>query len=365
VASAFYFKIYIPKTTYETINPKVGTLNVEVFGIGNVDAKEIYPLSAQIGGKITAIYTDEGLWVKKGDLIATIDGVDLPLLLDESKASLQKIEHESIALQKEIESLQAQKVLLQITYERYANLYAQKYAAKAEYDKAKADLASINAQIAASKARISSSKSDTLKAQKSIEALKVKLSRLKIYAPVDGLVIAKDAQVAQNVTPSQNIIRIVDPKTLWIKAYVDERLAAKIKLNQEAIITLRSHGSQSFQGKVARISAISDSITQEREVGVKFDTLPIPFYMNEQAQVAIKTEVFKNIFTFDPSALTQENGKNGVWVVQNEKAHFIELPDVIRSNTLVGTQSQLTKSSKILIPNPKKKPLSEGMRIRL
>jgi len=168
VASAFYFKIYIPKTTYETINPKVGTLNVEVFGIGNVDAKEIYPLSAQIGGKITAIYTDEGLWVKKGDLIATIDGVDLPLLLDESKASLQKIEHESIALQKEIESLQAQKVLLQITYERYANLYAQKYAAKAEYDKAKADLASINAQIAASKARISSSKSDTLKAQKSM-----------------------------------------------------------------------------------------------------------------------------------------------------------------------------------------------------
>jgi len=182
---------------------------------------------------------------------------------------------------------------------------------------------------------------------------------------VDGLVIAKDAEVAQNVTPSQSIVRIVDPKTLWIKAYVDERLAAKLALNQEATITLRSHGKRTFKGRVARISAISDAVTQEREIGVAFDTVPTPFYINEQAQVAIQTEVIENIFTFDISVVTQENGKSGVWVAKNEKAHFIELPNLIRSPRLAGAKSQLDENTKILIPNPKKKPLSEGMRIRL
>ena len=46
----FYNKIYIPKTTYKTISPKVGNLDVQVFGIGYVGAKTIYAINAQSGG---------------------------------------------------------------------------------------------------------------------------------------------------------------------------------------------------------------------------------------------------------------------------------------------------------------------------
>ena len=41
----FYNKVYVPKTTYKTISPEVGSLNVEIFGIGNVGAQNIYSIN--------------------------------------------------------------------------------------------------------------------------------------------------------------------------------------------------------------------------------------------------------------------------------------------------------------------------------
>lgn len=363
IALAFYFKVYIPKTTFETQSPKVGAIKAEVFGIGTVDAKNIYPINAQTGGKILEIFTDEGMWVKKGDLLATIDSVDLPMQLEEAKASFAKAKYESSAVKKELESLISQKTLIQINYNRYEKLYAQKYAAKAEYDKAKADLQNITAQIEASYAHIDSSGAEITRVQKSIEALDTKLSRLNIYAPIDGFVISKDAEVSQTVLPSQPIVTIVDTKTVWIKAFVDEQVSGNIKVSQETTITLRSQSNTALKGKVERISAKSDAVTQEREINISFDSLPTPFYINEQAQVSIITGVFNDLFIINAELLVQYSGNTGIWISKDSTAHFVELAIVARSNNLVGVKSGVDGSTKILVPNPNKKTLSEGMTI--
>ncbi len=363
VALAFYFKVYVPKTTFETFTPKIGSMKAEVFGIGTVDAKNIYPINAQTGGKILKIFTDEGMWVKKGDLLATIDSVDLPLQLEEAKASLAKAKYESSAVKKELESLISQKTLIQINYNRYEKLFAQKYAAKVEYDKANADLKNITAQIEASYAHIDSSSAEITRVQKSIEALETKLSRLNIYAPIDGFVISKDAEPSQTVLPSQPIVTMVDTKTVWIKAFVDERISGSVRVSQEATITLRSQSNKTFKGKVERISAKSDAVTQEREINIFFDSLPTPFYINEQAQVSITTEVFNELFIIDAGSVVQNNGKAGVWISKDSTAHFVELSIVARSNNLVGVKSGVDESTKIIVLNPNKKALSEGMKI--
>ena len=213
------------------------------------------------------------MWVKKGDLLVTMDTVDIPQLLDEAKISVKKANSELIASQKELQSIKAQKNLAQVTYNRYAKLQKQSFASQAEYDKAKADLDVINAQIEATKAHINSAKAEVTRAKKGVEALEVKLSRYKIYAPVDGYVISKDAEIAQSVTPSQSILKIVDPKTVWIKAYIDEKISGDVKVGQKASITLRSQNDKKFSGYVKRIVAQSDAITEEREVNIAFDKL--------------------------------------------------------------------------------------------
>ncbi len=359
----FYNKVYIPKTTYETISASKGKIDVEVFGVGNLGAKNIYKISAQTGGKITAMYTDEGKWVKKGDLIVTLDAVDLPQLIQEAKISVKKAGTELIASQKELDSLKAQEVLAQVTYKRYAKLIKQSFASQSEYDKAKADLDVVQAQSKATKARIKSAQIEIIRAKKAVESLEVKYSRFKVYSPVDGYVISKDAEVAQSVTPSQNIYEIVDPKTVWIKAFIDEKLSGNIKLSQRASIVLRSQKDKHFKGSVKRIVAKSDAVTQEKEIDISFDTLPMPFYINEQAEVLISTQHFSEITKIPLRAVVYQNGEPCIWINKDAQAHCRKVEIIAKNKEHIGVKD-FDINNKIIIMSKNNKTLSEGMSVR-
>jgi RND family efflux transporter MFP subunit len=359
----FYKNVYIVKTTYKTLSPKVANLDIKVFGIGNVSAKDIYPITAQTGGKIISILTDEGQWVKKGDLLITIDPVDMPELVQEMLISVEKTKSELRALTKESESLNAQKELALITYKRYENLLKQSFVSKSEFDKAKTDLDALTAQLEATLVRIESSKIEVQRTQKNADSLKTKLSRFQIYAPVDGYVISKSAEVAQNVASSTTILKIVDPKTLWIRAYIDEKISGDIKVGQKAEITLRSQSNKLFTGSVKRIVAQSDAVTQEREINVAFDELPIPFYINEQARVTINAKTISNTITIPLNTLKIEDGKEGVWTLIDNKAYFKELNIQAKGDDDASITSGIKTEDIIIIPDNSKKALSEGMRI--
>ena len=359
----FYKNVYIVKTTYKTLSPKVANLDIKVFGIGNVSAKDIYSITAQTGGKIISILTDEGQWVKKGDLLITIDPVDIPELVEEMLISVEKTKSELKALIKESESLNAQKELALITYKRYEKLVKQSFVSKSEFDKAKTDLNALTAQLEATLVRIESSKIEVQRTQKNADSLKTKLSRFQIYAPVDGYVISKSAEVAQNVASSTTILKIVDPKTLWIKAYIDEKISGDIKVGQKAEITLRSQSNKQFTGSVKRIVAQSDAVTQEREINVAFDELPIPFYINEQARVTINVKTISNAITIPLNTLKVEDGKEGVWTLIDNKAYFKELNIQAKGDNEAAIISGIKTEDIIIIPDSSKKALSEGMRI--
>ena len=359
----FYKNVYIVKTTYKTLSPKVANLDIKVFGIGNVSAKDIYSITAQTGGKIISILTDEGQWVKKGDLLITIDPVDIPELVEEMLISVEKTKSELKALIKESESLNAQKELALITYKRYEKLVKQSFVSRSEFDKAKTDLNALTAQLEATLVRIESSKIEVQRTQKNADSLKTKLSRFQIYAPVDGYVISKSAEVAQNVASSTTILKIVDPKTLWIRAYIDEKISGDIKVGQKAEITLRSQSNKQFTGYVKRIVAQSDAVTQEREINVAFDDLPIPFYINEQARVTINVKTISNAITIPLNTIKVEDGKEGVWTLIDNKAYFKELNIQAKGDNEAAIISGIKTEDIIIIPDSSKKALSEGMRI--
>jgi len=361
-AAVFYNKVYIPKSTYETVSATTQDMDIEIFGIGNVDAKNIYSLNAQSAAKILKITKDAGEWVKKGELLVEMDPVDLPLLLEEAKISVKKASLELIATQKELQSLRAQKDLAWVTYKRYEKLKEQSFASQSEYDKAKADLDALDAQIAASQAHINSARAEITRAKKSAQALRVKLSRFTIHAPVDGYIIAREADLQESVVPTQAILKIVDPKTVWIRAYIDEKVSGAIALNQEATIRLRSKPQKSYKGYVSRIVPQSDAVTGEREVDVMFEELPLPFYINEQAEVEITTKKLHNSITIPAAALISKKGEFGVWVAKGNKAHFKAVEVLARNKERVAITG-VTAADRVIIPAKNKKPLSEGSRV--
>jgi RND family efflux transporter MFP subunit len=359
----FYKKIYIPKTTYERLVVQKGALDVEVYGIGNVGANHLYKLTSQVGGKVLSIKTDEGKWVKKGELLVTIDTVDIPKLLEESEIAVRKAKSEFIASKKELPSLFAQKKLAQITYRRYDKLHKQAFVSKAEFDKVKSDLDIVNAQIASTQAHINSAEIEVERSSKAVEGLKEKLKRYQIYAPVDGYVTSRQVEVAQTLLPSQTILEIVDPHSVWVKTYIDEKISGKVKVGQNATIKLRSSLEKRFNGKVARIVSQSDAITQEREVDVVFNQLPIPFYMNEQAEVTISAEHHEGVIKVPAKALAYYQEKRGVWIEKEGKAHFVVLKIIAQGVNEVAVEG-LQEEDRILLESEKNKPLKEGASIR-
>ena len=364
LAALFYSKVYIPKTTFEIISPKVGDLSVSIKGIGNVGAKDIYSITAQSGGKVLAINTDVGQWVKKGDLLLIMDGVDLPGQLEVAKATFQKSKYDIKASQDELTNLEAQKRLLEITYNRYAKLKEQKFASQAEYDKAKAELDGINANINATKARIGSTKAGALVAERNIDVIQAKITRLNVFAPVDGYVIEKSVETAQNVLPSTPVLKIVDTKTLWVETKIDERISSSIKLGQSATITLRSQPNKQYEGVVKRVNVMSDVVTLEREIDVAFMITPKPFYINEQAEVSINIKTLSDVLKIPAKVVVQNSGKIGVWILKDGRAHFKVIEKIAQDEHEVAVKN-LTKEMTVLVPNASKKPLKDGMKIHL
>lgn len=360
----FYKKVYIPKTTFTLLSPQKGELKASVSGIGNVGAEDIYNITAQSGGKIMHIFTNEGKWVKKGDLLIEMDGVDLPNQLQIAAATLQKAKFDLTGSQNELKNQQAQKALLQKTYDRYSKLNKQGFAARSEYDKALADLQSIDATILVSRSHIDSAKAQILLSQKNIDAIKTRIADLKVYAPVDGYIISKEAEVAQNVLPTHTILKIVDVKTLWVETKIDERISGAIRLGQKAKIIVSSQPEKVYRGVVKRILPVSDPVTLEREVDVGFVTIPKPFYINEQAEVSINTSSYHNVLEVPLKVVVQQNGKAGIWLLKEGHAHFQPLEKIAQDTHYIAV-SNLDKESLIIVPDSTKKSLKEGMRIHL
>ena len=358
----FFTKVYIPKTTFETLSPTSGALSVTLRAIGNVSAKDIYVITAQSGGRVLAITTDAGKWVKKGELLVRMDGVDLSAQLAGAEASLEKAKFDIVASQNELKNQQSQKVLLQKTYNRYKKLNDQGYAAQSEYDKAQSDLTGIETQIDASRSRINAVKAESRRAQKSIEALQTRIERLSVYAPVDGYVIEKSVEVAQNVLPTTSILKIVDPKTLWVETKIDERICSEVRAGQSATIKLHSQPNKVFQGKVKRIDAMSDAVTHEREIDVAFEKIPTPFYINEQAEVSIEIKGYDDVMKVPLKTVVQQNGALGIWILQKGRAHFLALEKIDQSDSEMAV-SNVSNTLQIIVPDATKKPLKEGMKI--
>lgn len=359
----FYNKVYVVKSTFTTTKPINGDLQVTIRGIGNVDAKNIYFITAQSGGEIEEIFFDEGEWVKKGELLLSIDPVDAPIVLEEAKLSQQRASHEVASAKENLQSLEAQKALSQTTYNRYEKLLEQKFISQAEFDKAKSDLQNINAQINASKAKIASAASEELRLKKSIDAIGTKLQRLKIYSPVDGYIISKEAEKSQYVAPSTTIFKIVDPTTLWVRANIDERLASNVKVMQKATIKLRSKPDEKIKGTLQRVVAISNPVTLEREVNIAFDSTPENFYINEQAEVNIEVAKYENVLKVPLRLVTKYNGNKGIWIAEGNKAFFKPVTIFAQNDEEAAIASGIDVNTELLIYTPSNKPLNEGMKI--
>jgi len=355
----FYQKIYIPKHTFALVTPKKSeNIVLKVNGVGNVGSENTYKVSAVYGGKVNDFNISIGEFVKKGQTIANIDSVDLKEKIAEIEANIKVIQANIASLKVDKESAYKDYLYQEEVLKKNKKLYQKRAISELEYKKYLTNRDISKLKVKSLEDKIISLQNQIPQLQASKKGLEERLKRYTIIAPINGYVTKKYISNHDTVGNYQPLIEIVNSKDVWIDTFIDTRISGDVRVGDKSSIALRS--GLKTQGYVYKINPVNNAVTNEREIFVKFNKTPIPFYINEQAIVNIKIKQLKNVLTIPANVVVTYNQKEGIWVLDNNKAHFQPIKIVAYSGNKIVVNLE---NVKIIVPNPKKKPLSEGMKI--
>lgn len=300
---------------------ETGELARRVTGVGTVEARYVYAIGPVQPGRIARLLVDQGDAVEPGQLLGEMDPVDLDERILSGEAAREKSIGAMAVAKSQLDQAINRYALAETNAARYAALRdAETVSAElAEAKIADADLA--KSALAGAEAALRMAERDVEKTAADLKSLRVQKSNLRLTSRYGGIVVSRDAEPGNTVVAGQAVLKIVDPKTLWIRARVDQADAGAIAPGQEAEITLRSGAQHSLKGKVVRIEMLGDSVTVERIVNIAF-TEAAPLRLGELAEVTINTADAPRGLYVPTAAVKKLNGGYGVWKIEDGKAVF-------------------------------------------
>ena len=360
-AGVVFYKNYVLKHTFKTTSAKKSDMIIKINGTGKVGAKNIYKVSSMYGGEILKFHINESDFIKKGEIIAKIDFIDLKDKIDEQKTIIKKLTYDIKALQSDRKGAFVKYDYQKELYLKNEKLFLNKSISALEFKKYKSDYKVAKYLVDTLDIKIDSLKTQILQINIGIKGLEKKLSKYTITAPIDGYVVKKYISNHQIINPSQPIIDIVNPKDVWIETFIDTKLASYVKIKNSATIKLRSQ-DKSYKAKVLNIKPIGNNITYEREVDIGFDHLPIPFYLEEQANVDIVVNKLQNVTQIPIKTLINYQNQDGIWILKNNKAKFKPVKILNIADNFAAVE-EVDMNAKIIIPDNSKKTLADDMKV--
>src|SRR6267143_1275300 len=243
VVAAYAFRSQKPVVEVATAaKPEAGGRQTALNASGYITPRRRATIAAKITGRVTGVFFDEGTRVAEGQLLATLDDADVKRSLDSAIADYEVQLKNAQILLRRAEQLQKAGVQTQEALDNAATA--------ADSLKAKIELA--KQQVAASEARIGV-------AQQAVD-------NCTIRAPFAGIVVSKDAQVGEMVSPNSagggftrtGIATIVDMKSNEIEVDVNESYIARVENGQQVTATLDAYPDKPIPSKVRTVIPTAD-----------------------------------------------------------------------------------------------------------
>ena len=313
---------------------------VQVFGLGTVEARVTSQVGFKISGILVDIRADVGDLVAKGAVLARLDDREQRAQVARAKASVKQAEANLQRATASVEKAKANFANSKNINERrqrlaQTNVTSVEVAetAKAAQDAALADLNLASSDVAVAKAAI-------IDAEAQLQLQIATLDFHTLVAPYDAMVTGRLKELGSALSAGQSVFTLIDPKSIWTLAYVDESKAGEIKVGQPAEIVLRSHPTVRLEGRVSRIEPESDRVNEERRVEVAFDEMPTNASLGEQAEVYITTVRLPQARLAAEAAIIGLGKNHGtVWTV--EDAH-LQQRDVTLGHRLLDGRYEIS-----------------------
>ncbi len=297
-----------------------GSVALRVVGPGSVQARVPVTLSARITATVAQLNADVGDVVKRGQDVAVLDDRDLSARRGVVGGQQEALVRNIKAAKATVVKAQAELELARSKQRRDAELLRSGFVSQAVLDASAAALRVAAANLDNARASHAARQAEMQAQLQEVRYSDTVLSFTRITAPMNGVIIARLAEVGATVVPGSPVFRMVDPATLWVAMRVDESVVGRVQIGQVASIRMRT--GETLTGKVARIAHQSDAATRELEVDVAFDSPPARFAIDQEAEVSIDTGEVSGI-AVPLTALTRDGeGRQGVLVVVDARTEF-------------------------------------------
>jgi len=234
---------------------------------GYVTPRRRATVSAKITGKVDQVLIDEGMYVKSGQILARLDNVD-------ALASLRAAQADQAVTAASLNDLNVRLANANRNLARARELRTRGLASQQELDNAETEVESYGAQIAVGKERVRAAVRATEIASQNVENCIVR-------APFAGVVVSKDAQPGEMVSPISagggytrtGIATIVDMASLEIEVDVNESYIARVTPGQRVEAVLDAYPGWQIPCKVKTVIPTADRQKATVKVRISFDNL--------------------------------------------------------------------------------------------
>jgi RND family efflux transporter MFP subunit len=232
--------------------PSVAAANSVLDASGYVVARRQATVSSKVTGKVVEVFVEEGMRVEKDQVVAKLDDTTQQAQLALARARAES----SRALLDEIE---AQLRNARLERDRLRDLAGRNLTSQSSVDAAEAAFD----QLAA---RLETGRENVKVAERNIELAEDALSNMTIKAPFAGMVVSKNAQPGEMISPISagggftrtGICTIIDTDSLEIEVDVNEAYIQRVKAGQPVSATLDAYADWRIPAEVIAIVPTAD-----------------------------------------------------------------------------------------------------------
>ena len=280
---------------------------------GRVSAWRKAAVSTKATGRLEWLGVQEGTRVKQGEVIARLENLDVSASRDSALAT-------TAAARANLEQGEAEWRDAESSYKRSQDLFSKKFISESTLDTARARSEKAKAAVSSLKAAIGVAEANARQAGVAVE-------QTLIRAPFDGVVLTKNANVGDIITPFSSatdskgaVVNMADMETLEVEADVSEASLSKVKVGMPTEIQLDAYPDVRLLGEVSRVVPTVDRTKATLLVKVKFvekDARVLPDMSSKVAFLsrAPRPEERKAVVAVRPEAVVTRDGRSVVYLI--------------------------------------------------
>lgn len=314
---------------------------------GSLVAREEILVGPEVEGlRITEVLADEGMRVKKGDVLARLVVATLDAQVAQNDANLARTTAAIAQARSNITQAEARLLEAKNAFERAKPLHVAGHMADAMYDQRQQAALTADAQLAASRDALKVAEAEKAQVEAQRREIEWRRSRSAVVAPADGIISRRIARIGGYAMGSGDaMFRIVAKGEVELEAEVPETRIAAIKQGQIARIDVAGVGT--VEGTVRIVSPEVDKATRLGRVRVFLGDNPA-LRVGTFARGSIATAQGEGLAVPASAVLYQPDGSAVVQVVNGNKVETRRVTLGLAANAAVEVKAGVAEGELVV-----------------